>query len=286
MNGWGVRAGWAGGPTPTADLDGMAGSGDEVNVGLLQTTLRHAPGLDQCTTFYEYVRPGQAAATFHNYDLDMPLLAARVRYYPPSASYDPLGNTGGLAGVASGSSAWNNAAAGTPNVRVGDSIVNPEPGWWRIVTCSSDLFTSNQFIQEGQIDRASYTAQPGTPELALQLTPSAAQVAAGDSLSLTLDYTNRSSGATAGAALATTFSIALPTNLTFVGCAGASCSQTGTTLTVTIGSVSAGASGSVTITTLVKAGATGTLGFSAAAAYNDLLGNPYRGGAGATVGIQ
>ncbi|MEI7643750.1 MAG: Calx-beta domain-containing protein, partial [Chloroflexales bacterium] len=292
VNGWGIRAGWEGTPTvpptvPTAHINNAApGSGDEITVGIQQNTLRHKLGNNVCTTFYEYVRPGQATATFHNYDLDFgggaTNMTARVRYYPPSASYDPLANSGGLVGVASSNGSWNGGNAST---RQGDLFNSPESGWWRIVTCTDSLATQNQFIQEGQTDQASYIAQPGTPALDLSLTPSAATVAASKAITFTLGYTNTSSGITAGAAVHTTFTVNLPSQMTAVSCGGAvSCTQTGSILRITVPTVGAGKSGAVTIQTTAGS-STGLVGLSLLASYDDVVGNPYVGSAGTTVQI-
>ena len=292
VNGWGIRAGWEGTPTvpptvPTAHINNAApGSGDEITVGIQQNTLRHKLGNNVCTTFYEYVRPGQATATFHNYDLDFgggaTNMTARVRYYPPSASYDPQANSGGLVGVASSNGSWNGGNAST---RQGDLFNSPESGWWRIVTCTDSLATQNQFIQEGQTDQASYIAQPGTPALDLSLTPSAATVAASKAITFTLGYTNTSSGITAGAAVHTTFTVNLPSQMIAVSCGGAvSCTQTGSILTITVPTVGAGKSGAVTIQTTAGS-STGLVGLSLLASYDDVVGNPYVGSAGTTVQI-
>ncbi|NNJ10415.1 hypothetical protein EKD04_008760 [Chloroflexales bacterium ZM16-3] len=286
VNDWGIRVGWQNplpAQPPTGDIDGVAGSGDEITFGLQQTTLRFAPGTNQCRTFYEYVRPGQSTATFNNYDLDSPTLSARVRYYPPSAIYDPQGITGGLAGTASGSSVWN---LGTATTRGGDSFTNPESGWWRIVTCTSDMGTQNQLIQEGQTDQASYLTQQGTPSLSISVTPSPVTVAPGGSLSFNVNYTNTSSGILAGAAMGTTFTVTLPSDLTFVSCTGATCTLSGSTLTVSVGKVNAGATGTVTINTTASATGSGMVGLSLLADYSDVLGNPFVGKAGAVAIIN
>ncbi|NTW02513.1 MAG: sodium:calcium exchanger, partial [Oscillochloris sp.] len=287
MNGWGIRVGWQVATTdpptqPTSDTDGTAGSGDEITFGLQQTTLRHALGANQCTTFYEYVQPGLASVTFHNYDMDSLTMLARVRYYSPSASYDPLANTGGLVGTASDDGIWNNSLN---NIRVGDTITSPESGWWRIVTCTSDLGNQNQFIQEGQIDQPAYLVQPGTPALDITMTPSAATVAPGGNVSFDLAYTNTSSGFTAGAAMDTTFTITLPNDLAFVGCVGGTCIQSGSTLTITVGKVISGASATVTVNTQASSTGSGLVGLSLKANYSDVLGNPFIGSAGATATI-
>jgi hypothetical protein len=286
VNSWGVRVGWQAATTtpptpPTSSIDLLPGSGDEIFVGFQQMTLRFAPGANQCKTFYEYVRPGQAQALFHNYDLDSAMLTARVRYYGPSDAYDPLGLAGGWAGTASLDGVWNNS---TNTTRVGDSIANPESGWWRIVTCTSDLATQNQLIQEGQTEQASYLTQPGTPALDISLTPAAATVAPGGSLSFSAVYTNTSSGLTAGAAIGTTFTVILPSDLTFVSCGGATCTQSGSTLTVSVGKVNAGATGTVTINTRASGG--GIVGLGLRADYSDVLGNPFVGKAAAVATIN
>ena len=300
VNGWGIRVGWqVVAPTvpPTApnahsSVAALPGSGDEISVGILQNTLRHIRGLDECTTFYEYVSPGQATATFNNYDLDYsnpvppPAMTARVRYYPPSSSYDPLANTGGIAGAASINGEWNGGNAAT---RGGDVVANPESGWWRIVTCTDTAGSQNQYIQEGQTDQASYTVQPGTPALDLSLTSSSPTVLVGNDLTFTANYTNTSSGITAGAAVGTTFTVTLPINLTYKSCSGASSctlSTDGRTLTITVPTVVAGAPmGNVTFITTAGT-PTGPVGVSLLASYKDVMGNPFVGSTGRMVSIQ
>jgi len=149
-NGWGLRVGY--GDTLASDLDVVGGSGDEIYVGLQQATARLAPSA--CLTLFEFVRPGLPSVTFHNYDLDGP--RGNVRYYPPSAAYDPQGRAGGIAGTASQDGQWNN---GTATERGGDVIATPEAGWWRIVTCNLGA-GENHFVQEGQTDAPAYFIQP------------------------------------------------------------------------------------------------------------------------------
>jgi uncharacterized repeat protein (TIGR01451 family) len=165
--------------------------------------------------------------------------------------------------------------------------VNPESGWWRIVTCTNNATVQNEFIQEGQTDQPSYLYQPATPSLDLSVTPSAATVLAGGGVTFTVSYTNTSSGITAGAAIGTTFTVTLPSELTFVSCGGAatSCTQVGNTLTITVATVAAGDVGVVTINTTASATGSGVVGLSLTSGYSDVLGNPYVGSAGALVGI-
>ncbi|EFO79572.1 Na-Ca exchanger/integrin-beta4 [Oscillochloris trichoides DG-6] len=276
VNGWGMRVVWQGGAS-ALDYDGVAGTGDEIMIGMQQAELRSLAGNNRCTTIYEYVAPGQPSVTFHNYDMDDismgGWLATRLRYYPPSAVYDPLANTGGFAGTRSGNMSWNN---GTATTRGGDTYLNPEPGWWKIVTCTDDLTFENQLIQEGQTDQPSYLTQPGTPDLALTLTPSVTSVARDTPLDVVVAYTNRSSGATAGAALGSTFSVTLPSDLSYVSCSGATCVQTGNTLSVTMADpIAAGSSGSFTITLRSSTTGSGAVALNLSANYTDLLRNPF-----------
>uniref|UniRef100_UPI00237B3FF6 Calx-beta domain-containing protein n=1 Tax=Candidatus Oscillochloris fontis TaxID=2496868 RepID=UPI00237B3FF6 len=276
VNGWGVRVAWQGGAS-NLDYDGLPGTGDEIIVGMQQAELRYLAGNNRCTTTYEYVAPGQPSVTFHNYDMDDTSmggwLTTRLHYYPPSAVYDPLANTGGFAGTRSGDMSWNN---GTVDTRGGDTYLNPEPGWWKIVTCTDELVIENQLIQEGQTDQPSYITQPGTPDLALSMTPSVPTVARNTLFDVGVAYTNRSSGATAGAALGTTFSLTLPSDLTFVSCTGATCNQLDNTLTVTMADpVAAGSSATFTITLRTSTIGTGPVALNLRADYADLLRNPF-----------
>ncbi|MEI8307932.1 MAG: Calx-beta domain-containing protein, partial [Chloroflexales bacterium] len=288
VNSWGISVGWAAAAVGSApsDRDGIAGNGDEISVGMQQISLLYVTGVAyQCTTLYEYVRPGQPQATFNNYDLDDPWMNPIVTYYRPSDSYDPQAITGGLSGTLSANGVWN-GTGGTIDTRVGDSYLNPESGWWRIVTCTNTA--QNQYIQEGQTSQASYIAQPGTPALDLSLTPSAATVPVGGILTFTANYTNTSSGITAGAAINTTFSVTLPSDLTYVpgSCIGAvSCVLSGSTLTITVPTVVAGATGNVTFSTTASANL-GLVGLNLQADYNDVLGNPFVGTTGTVVRIQ
>ena len=180
QNGWKIRVGTDNDGIPTNappanydNPDGVAGTNDEILLGTVQNQFQHdAAGL-QCQTFYEYTTPGQASVTFNNFDMDAG--TSRVRYYAAGdASYVATGLSGGTLGTTSADGVWNNG--GTLATRVGDTIANPTPGWWRIVSCAT---THNGFIQEGQLGKTLFLTQPPTPSMTLTKTDGAAQRVAG-----------------------------------------------------------------------------------------------------------
>ncbi|WP_054532960.1 DUF11 domain-containing protein [Herpetosiphon geysericola] len=224
-NGWRLRVGRdndndpnTAPPANTDNFDGVAGTGDEITIGMRQASFQHDAGnpdtVATCLTLYEYVAPGQPSVNFNNFDIDN---LRRVRYYAPGdPSYTPMGNTGGIVGTLSNDQIWNGAGA-TLATRVGDTINNPAAGWWRIVTCTSD---HNQFIQEGQTGVQAYYQQPPTPIMALSKTDGVTLVTPGDTLNYTITFTNTSNTtATPGAATNVTLTDNLPPSTTFVSCA-------------------------------------------------------------------
>lgn len=261
--------------------DGVAGSNDEITLGIAQTSYQHdqsnpIPAVNQCLTLYQYVDPGLPAVTFNNFDLDANL---RVRYYPPSATFDPTATAGGFAGTVSGVTTWSN---GTQFDRgTGDVIPNPESGWWRIVTCVVD---DNQYIQEGQTGVPAYYTQPPTPQMIVAKSDGRTNIAPGDTLNYTIAFTNTSNNTPQpGAALNVTIVDTLPANTTYVAgsCAinppyTGTCAHAGGIVTYTITeAVNAGASGSVRASVTVNAGATGSVVNNVTLSYDDGLGNPF-----------
>ncbi|WP_298820697.1 Calx-beta domain-containing protein, partial [uncultured Chloroflexus sp.] len=276
-NGWAARSGWAGSGSPTVDLDGIPGTGDEIVQGILRQSLRHPPGTPVCTTFYQYVAPGQSSVAFHNFDLEGENPSrAWVRYYPPGSLYDPTGQSGGIAGTASFDGQWNN---GTATTRGGDVIANPTPGWWQIVTCTSSFVDENHFAQEGQTGVPIYLTPPPAPELTLQATPSATTIPAGSAFNLTIDYTNQAGGPTAGAARDLQLTITLSEGIGFVAgaCASApgACSVTGQVMTIDLGLLAAGVGNTFTIPLVAGSSPVGAAPIAIQATAVDQIGNPY-----------
>jgi hypothetical protein len=238
-NGWGLVVGWEGSGSSTIDQDGMPGGA--ISVGLQQATVRLSPANEgnACLTLYQYVAPGQAAATFHNYDLDG---TARVRYYPPGVPYDPRALSGGIAGTISDDGTWNGSATQT---RFGDTIANPAPGWWRIVTCNTNEMDENHIIQEGQTGVPVYLTPLPAPALALSV---ATPTAVGDDVfELAVTVRNRATGTAAGAAYNTAVRFTLPAGLSVEGCGGACVTGVGGAVQIDLGVLAAGAEQALTV---------------------------------------
>ena len=162
-NGWKLRVGNDNDANPNNatpanydNPDGVAGTNDELVIGMAQVSFQQNSGAVACQTFYEYTSPGQASVTFNNFDMDG---NTRLRYYAPGdPAYNATATSGGTVGTMSGDAIWNNG--GTLAARVGDTIASPTTGWWRIVNCVNN---GNQLIQEGQPGVLSYYTQPPTP---------------------------------------------------------------------------------------------------------------------------
>ena len=93
-------------------------------IGMAQVSFQQSSGAVACQTFYEYTTPGQASATFNNFDMDG---NTRVRYYAPGdPAYDadrerPEAPSARCPATASGTTAGRSPA------RVGDTIANRRP---------------------------------------------------------------------------------------------------------------------------------------------------------------
>jgi uncharacterized repeat protein (TIGR01451 family) len=282
QNGWRIRVGTDNDAVPTNpppansdNPDALVGTNDELTLGLDQASFQQDSGALACQTFFEYVSPGQASIAFNNFDMDG---NTRVRYYAPSdASYDPNANSGGTLGTLSNNGVWN---GGTLATRVGDTILNPESGWWRFVTCIS---TQNQFIQEGEAGRAAYYTQPPTPRLTIAKSDGLASVAPGQLITYTIDVNNVAAGATAGAADNVVVHDILPGGVTYQSCGSPvpaqgtwACSESGGNVTFTQnGWINAGAAAQLTVTARVNQSASGSILNTATADYQDEIGNPF-----------
>ncbi len=294
QNGWKVRFGYDDDANPnntppvnSDNPDGVPGTDDELTVGLQQISYQHdlgngTPARAKCLTLHQYVGPGRPSITFNNFDMDSTTMAGSgVRYYAPSATYDPLGQSGGIVGTLSGNGTWNRVGGGGTTTRSGDTIANPEPGWWKLVTC---IDNHNQFIQEGIAGQPVYLTQPPTPVLQLSKTDGETVVDPGQRVSYTLTATNAAVGSTAGAATNVVVKDTLPTGMTPVSCtvtaatAGETCSFVGQVATATLASPIPANGGTRTITVtadVVTTGAPATFVNSATATYADSIGNAH-----------
>jgi uncharacterized repeat protein (TIGR01451 family) len=286
QNGWRLRVGADNDANPnnappanSDNPDGLPGTDDEISLGIRQTSFQHdvpqpPTSVAQCLTLYEYVAPGQATVTFHNFDLDGNQL---VTYYAPGdPAYNPLGTPGGVVGTVSTNGVWNNG--GTQTARVGDTINNPAPGWWRVVTCVNN---HNQYIQESQTAASAYYAQPATPRMTVAKDDGQTTVAPGQVLTYTINFANVSNiDPSPGAATNVVLTDPVPANTTFQACAinapfTGTCGLGGGVVTYQLAeNVNAGASGSVTLTVQVNAGAAGTLVNQVTLNYQDSSGRP------------
>jgi uncharacterized repeat protein (TIGR01451 family) len=282
QNGWRIRVGTDSDADPTNappanydNPDGIVGTNDELTLGVDQASFQQDSGALACQTFFEYVSPGLASIAFNNFDMDG---NTRVRYYAPSdPSYDPNANAGGVLGTLSNNGEWN---GGTLATRVGDSILNPESGWWRFVTCIS---SQNQFIQEGEVGRAAYYMQPPTPKLTIAKSDGLATVAPGQTITYTIDVNNVAAGVTAGAANNVVVHDILPAGVTYQSCGSPvpaqgtwACSESGGNVTFTQnGWINAGAAAQLTVTARVNQGASGSIVNNATADYKDQIGDPF-----------
>lgn len=277
-NGWRLRVGLDNDgdpnnapPANNDNPDGVPGTNDELIVGQTQISYQQDSGGVACLTLYEYIPPGLAGVTMHNFDMDG---NTRVRYYAPSDAFDATGVTGGTAGTLSANGQWNQGTL----ARGGDVLANPEPGWWRVVSC---LSSTNQFIQEAQAGVGAYFGQPPIPTLVLGKTDGVTDATPGQTLTYDITIGNAASGPTAGAAHQVVVSDTLPAGTTFASCsivapASGSCSESAGVVTATLtGWINAGATATVQVSVTVDAGATGTLTDQASVAYEDVLGNVF-----------
>ena len=294
QNGWKARLGTDNDNNPNNappanddNPDGLVGTDDELTVGLQQISYQHdlgngTPAAARCLTLYEYVAPGLASVTFNNFDMDNAALAGSgVRYYAPSAAYDVRGQTGGIVGTVSGNGTWNRVGGGGTTTRSGDTVTNPESGWWKLVTC---LDNHNQLIQEGQVGQPVYFTQPPTPVLQVTKSDGETFVDPGQRVTYTVTVTNVAVGTTAGAATKVVSRDTLPAGLTPVSCTitgattGDTCAFAGQVATATFaGAIPAnGGTRSFTVTAdVVATGAPTSFLNAVSTSFSDSIGNLY-----------
>jgi uncharacterized repeat protein (TIGR01451 family) len=285
-NGWRLRFGHDNDADPNNALpatydnpDGQPGTGDETTISIAQTTYQHTrQGEVQCLLHYQFVKPNLNQVSFHNFDLDN---NQSMTYYPPSAIFDPQGSLtpGAIAGTLSGFTVWN---GGTQTARgTGDVVLNPEPGWWRMVTCVRSM---NQFNQEGQTGVPVFREPVPEPDMVVAKDDRRSIVAAGDVLTYTISFANQSlsTKAAPGAAFHVVLTDTLPANTSYLSCrllsAGlaGSCAPSGQQVIFTLDKpVFAGASGQLEVVARVNPAASGQVLNTVALDYQDLLNNPY-----------
>ncbi len=290
QNGWRLRVGWDSDSNPNNatdanydNPDGLPGTNDEIAIGILQAAYQQDSNLTQCLTFYQFVPPNQTAIGFHNFDGDWDFMCGnssancRIRYYAPSDGYDANAWSGGTVGTVSNNSVWNTGTQ--TNRATGDVVSNPEPGWWRIVSCISH---HNQFIQEGQTAQTLFYNAPATPQMSLSDTDFRLVTAPNRVMTYTLAFTN-TSNATSSPGAATNLRITDTLELARVDyqACGYDAPYTGTcnlvgnqVVFVPDGWVNAGATFSVWVRVQTKADVTnGNVTNTATLTFKDSLGN-------------
>lgn len=274
QNGWRIRVGFdvdANVATaPVTDLDGVAGTDDEIILGQNAVSYQQNSGANACIDLFEYVAPGQATLAVHNFDYDgFDIPGSSVNYFSPSGV-----NTAGT--VSSPSATWNVSDAITRGA--GDVIANPETGWWRFNSCIS---SGNQMIQEGQQGVNAYSEHPPTPDVMVTKSDGRLTAAPGDALTYAVHITNPGDPSFPGAATAVVATDTLPANTTFVSCgfaapAAGTCTQAAGIVTATLtGALVAGGSADVNVQVTVNGGASGTITNGVSVAYSDSFGNVF-----------
>ena len=282
-NGWKLRVGNDNNANPNNpppanydNPDGVAGTNDELVIGMAQVSFQQNSGAVACQTFYQYTTPGQASVTFNNFDMDG---NTRLRYYAPGdPAYNATATSGGTVGTMSGDAIWNNG--GTLAARVGDTIASPTTGWWRMVNCVNN---GSQLIQEGQPGVLSYYTQPPTPNMTLTKSDGVATAAPGQALTYTITATNNAPAAGGGAANNVVVADTIPAGFTYTGCSIPTptqgtwtCSQAAGVVTFTqTGWINRGAAAVLRVTGTVNQGVTGSITNTARINYTDGLGNAF-----------
>jgi uncharacterized repeat protein (TIGR01451 family) len=112
-----------------ADPDGVADSGDEINIAPVRTAYQH-DGTGCCDfAFYVPVKPDLRLS---NFDMDG---TTSVNYTDPDGSP--------IAGTVSENSLWNNGGGVPYPPPGGDLFTNPTSGWWQAEFCTDD---GNQYV--------------------------------------------------------------------------------------------------------------------------------------------
>ncbi len=116
------------------DPDDIPGSGDEISIAALRTTLQLLGGGD--FTLWFHVDAALDTLNIWNYDMDGPITLL-YEFVAPSGNVFP--------GNVSRDAVWNTGSADFPE-NGGDEFIDPEPGWWRVNISTQEW---NQFIFYG-----------------------------------------------------------------------------------------------------------------------------------------
>jgi len=217
QNGWRLQV------TPD-NPDGIQNTADDISI-LLQRVSFQSLVDGGCVSLWTFVRPGESELNLKNWDMDGNISAT---YTSPSGTL--------IVGTVSGDAEWNNGG-------LGDTITNPEPGWWQATLCINNM---NQIVFTP--NRPFVIIEPRFPKLTLSKTDSLTVVVPGQRVTYQMTYQNIGTGIAIDAVLTDT----LPPEAKFVSCAGGqSCSETSPgsgTVVYHLGNILPGGSGSVSLT--------------------------------------
>lgn len=250
--------------------DGISGSSDELEIGLVQASFQNVGAGEPCQQFFFFVNGQTSPITLNNYDMDN---AGSVTYTLPDGTE--------LDGTVSGQTKWNNGDATTRGGDVYD-IDATMVGWWRAEICIPE---NNQYIFEAQ-GVPIYFSQPGTPVMVVTKDDGKTIVTSGEAITHTIVFTNISdTTATPGTATNVTLVDNLPPDTTFQSCditdlsvlyPGTTCAEAAGVVTVALGgNVIPGQGGSFNIQVTVDASASDILTNTVTLNYADVLGNKF-----------
>lgn len=245
------------------DSDGLPGTGDELAIGVARTSYQHnAPA---CQDFYFFVGTNNPTVSINNFDMDG---NTSVTYFPPpSSQYAPFVN-----GTVSNDNRWNggNPPPPFPPQRVGDTlaVTDDDAGFWRAELCAN---VENQYIFEGIEGRLVFFDPQPFPNMEIEKTDGISLVGSTGQLA-TYQITYRNVGN--GAATNVVIQDFLPPGSAFQACSHACI--IGNPITWTLGTVPAGAVGTLAVTVILPPTPAGDIIRNVAQLnYTDLLGNMY-----------
>lgn len=246
-----------------ADPDGIANSGDEINIAPVESSYQHNG--DGCSTFWFYV-PDKPELRLSNFDMDDDGSTSAI-----SATYtDPDGNT--IEGTTSGNKVWNNGGGVPFPPPGGDVFSNPTSGWWSAELCVDN---GNQYVfyAEGALF---LDYLPNHPDVSISKDDGVTQAFENTNSVYTIIVKNNGDGP----ALNVTVTDTLPTSASYVSSTGNSTYTLNDSLemvTWNLGLLLPGESDSVALTVNVKSGASSPLKNTAYVSCTDVLFNEYSG---------
>jgi len=239
-----------------SDPDGVADSGDEINLAPVKTTYQHSG--TGCNTFSFYVSE-KPELRLANFDMDG----------TTSVSYTDAGGNPST-GTISGNAVWNNGGGVPYPPPGGDAFSNPAAGWWSAELCVDD---GNQYVfyPEGAVF---IDYSPHFPILTMSKDNGLAQFNENDQVTYSFILTNNGNGP----ALSITMVDTLPGWTYYMSATGNATYawvDPDEIVTWNLGVLLPGEADTVSMTMLVKEGAPSPMENCAHVSYSDVLFNEY-----------